>query len=123
LDRLGYVTDMKPLVVSIKGEYGFLFAGEYPHTYTFVPLSCVAIDSGCSCKIDKLAYAKTRWGIRNMRFNSVDLIGNRLFPDERKPVLNSDAPGLEEFLGHLRRGYGDRYSEPAIASRNQRLNH
>jgi hypothetical protein len=107
---------MHLIAITVNGEYGFLFEGEYPRTYTFVPQNCVTLDSDESFTIDKLAYAKTRWGTRNMRFNSTDLSGSRLFPDERKPITRSDAPGLGEFLGHLRRGYGRLFTEPSAVA-------
>jgi len=108
---------MKPLEITIKGEYGFLFEGEYPRTYAFVPQDCVTLGTDGSFQIDKMAYIKRRWAIRNMRFNSVDLGGTQLFPNARKPIVKSNAPELAAFLDHLRRGYGAGFTETSAATR------
>lgn len=106
---------MKPLIIAINGEYGLLFEGVFPHAYTFVPQNCVKLRDDGSFLIDRMAYVKGSWAIRNMRFNALDLAGTRLFPDERKPVVKTDAPGLDEFLGHLRNGYGAQFdANPAV---------
>jgi hypothetical protein len=100
----------------IKDQSGYLFEGEHPGTFTFVPNACVTLEPDGSFKIDKLMYAKTRWGTRNMRFTTADVSGSRLFPNERKPVTRSDASGLSEFLGRLRRGYGARLFESSAVA-------
>jgi hypothetical protein len=114
-DRLFY--GMKPIVIAIRGEYGFLFEGTYPRTYAFVPEDCVILQEDGSIRIDKMNYIRRQWAIRNMRFNSVDKVGTHLFPNERKLVLKCDAPEFVEFLDHLRRGYGEHLIEhPAAAT-------
>ena len=107
---------MKSLVIAIKGEYGFLFEGEYPRTYTFVPEEFVVFQNDGSIGIDKIAYVARGWAVWNMRFNCGDLTGTQLFPNEHKLVVKSDAPGLRTFLDHLRRGYGTRYAEHTTAT-------
>jgi len=101
---------MRPLVITINGEYGFLFEGEHPRTYAMVPQNCVTLCNDGSFLIDTMAYIKGGWATRNMRFNAVDLSGTKLFPNHRKPVTKSDALGLGVFLDHLRRGYGSRFA-------------
>jgi hypothetical protein len=106
---------MKPIVIAIKGEHGFLFEGEQPRTFTFVPQEYVMFREDGSIGIDRVAYAAGGWAVWNMRFNTVDLSGTLLFPNEHKLVIKSDAPGLRVFLNHLRLGYGTRYSEGITA--------
>jgi len=97
---------MNPLAITIRNEPGFLFEGGCPGTYAFVPMECVTMEGDGSFSIDKIRYFKKRWAGRNRRFNHLDASGSRLFPDEGKPVCNTDASGLAAFLDHLRRGYG-----------------
>jgi hypothetical protein len=96
---------MHPLEIMIQGEHGYLFEGACPRTYTFVPEDCVEIHEDGLFAIDCLCYIQKRWGTRNMAFNS-EGSGSQLFPNERKPVTNVEAPGLDNFLERLRHGYG-----------------
>lgn len=105
-----YRSGMKPLQIAIKGERGYLFEGEDPGSFAFVPAECVEVKNDETFSIDEIGYMQRRWGAKNMRFNTVDTNGDRLFPDERKPVYASDKPGLEQFLARLRRGYGVEFS-------------
>jgi len=98
---------MNPLTLTIRGERGYVFEGEYPRTYVFVPQACVTVDEEGIFSVDKIVYFQRRWAARNMRFNSTAINGSRLFPNPRQPVLDFEAPGLEAFMGHLRRAYGE----------------
>lgn len=108
---------MKLLVVEIKGEPGLLFQGAHPRTYTFVSQDCVTLRADGSFQIDSVKYINLGWAKRNARFNTVDISGLRLFPNESKPIIKSDVPGLDEFLDHLRRGYGARFTASAMTPR------
>jgi len=100
---------MKPLEITIKGEDGYLFFGEHPGTYTFVPEDCITFREDGSIVLDQLHYIQRQWAARNMRFNSVATSGSLLFPNKRRPVTETDASGLSVFLEHLRLGYGSQF--------------
>lgn len=101
---------MKPLEITIRGENGYLFCGAHPRTYTFVPEDCVTFRKDGSIAIDQLVYFQRRWAARNMRFNRVETSGSQLFPNARRPVIEWDAPGLQDFLEHMRSGYASALS-------------
>jgi hypothetical protein len=105
---------MRPLEITIQGEHGYLFEGAHPRTFTFVPEECVKLNDDSTFSIDCLCYIQKRWGARNMAFNS-EGGGSQLFPNERKPVTNAGAPGLDSFLEHLRNGYGSDLSVQGTA--------
>src|ERR1019366_7847306 len=59
---------MKHPTITICGRSGFIFEGEIPQTYCFVPEECLLPD-GDGVRIAEGDYIRSRWDVRNMRCN------------------------------------------------------
>jgi hypothetical protein len=87
---------MKPVLVQLRGQSGYLFEGDRPRTFCFVPAECVFAQTD-GFGVMELEYVHSRWDVLNMRFND-EADGQHLFPDVKRPVLDDTLEAVRNFL-------------------------
>lgn len=97
-----------PPLVSVGTESGYIFAGQISGSYAFVPEGCVHFDPQGFAQVDDLAYIRSGWDVRNMRLNTLETEGSRLFPSIKLAVTNIETPAVAAFIRHLKSVYLNR---------------
>jgi len=92
-------------ILTIGSEAGYLFEGTQPGSLAFVPEACIVYVSKGGLHVDELKYVQSGWDIKNMRFNTVEISGNRLFPDTNRLVTNLREAAPKHFIERLQRSF------------------
>jgi hypothetical protein len=90
-------------ILTIGTETGYLFEGTQPGSLVFVPATCIASASDGKFHVDKLQYVQSGWDVKNMRFNTGETSGNRLFPNLNRLVTTFDETEPACFIERLQR--------------------
>jgi hypothetical protein len=95
----------------VGGEIGWIFAGEFPLTYCFVPENSILFhDDGP--QLDEVTYFRSGWAERNFRANDGGA-GHYLFPNLSKPVTKSEGEATTQFLHRTETLYASAGDRPA----------
>ena len=92
-------------ILTIGEEKGILFEGTQPGSLVFVPVACITYSSSGKPRVDALAYIQSGWDVKNMRFNTGETSGNRLFPNTNKLVNNIRETAPIRFIERLQRSH------------------
>lgn len=90
---------MKTHTVTARGRPGFIFEGEFPQTYCFVPIECLDSE-GDIIRLAEVEYVRTGWAERNMRFNDAGE-GHHLFPNAQRMISDFENDPVRTFLHRL----------------------
>jgi hypothetical protein len=94
-------------ILTIGTETGLLFEGTQPGSLVFVPETCVTYAPNGKPQLDELKYIQSGWDIKNMRFNTGETSGNRLFPDTNQLVKDLSGAAPTRFIKRLQRSFAD----------------
>lgn len=92
-------------ILTIGTETGRLFEGTQPGSLVFVPDTCVTYTSNGKPHVDELKYIQSGWDVKNMRFNTGETSGNRLFPDTEQLVTHLSEAAPTRFIERLQRSF------------------
>ncbi len=90
---------MKTATITIDGRTGRVFEGEIPETYCFVPEEFIFSD-GEGLRVDEGNYIRSRWDVRNMRFNDAGE-GQHLFPNAQRLMADLNGERVSIFIRRL----------------------
>lgn len=88
-----------PIVIP-DGQVGYIFEGEAPQTFCFVPEACVKTNGG-EVSIDEMEYVRSGWDLKNMRMSNAPS-GNHLFPRASHPANDFETEPVKIFLDRIR---------------------
>lgn len=74
-------------------------------TYAFVPERCVTFGTRDAPSIDDMAYMRSGWDVRNMRFDESEASGSRLFPEVRDDLADLSDERVTHFIERLKHAY------------------
>ena len=90
---------MKTPTITIDGRSGRVFEGEIPETYCFVPEECIITDDD-GVHVSEREYIRSKWDVRNMRFNDAGE-GQHLFPNIQRPMVELENSQVRIFINRI----------------------
>lgn len=84
--------------VQLSGEAGFVFPGQFPGSFCFVPREFVSEDEQAGFRFDQTGYLLKTWARKNVRLNPGRTVGSHLFPESGSVPLPIEDPSVANFL-------------------------